>query len=52
MRKNLFVCPLLCAGAAVAHDLPVTADTSAAVVGFQLHFNTLDRASLMGLFKH
>jgi Raf kinase inhibitor-like YbhB/YbcL family protein len=31
--------------------LPVTADTSAAVVGFQLHFNTLDKASLMGLFK-
>ncbi len=31
--------------------LPVTADTSAAVVGFQLHFNTLDKASLMGLYK-
>jgi hypothetical protein len=30
----------------------VTADTSAAVVGFQLHFNTLARAELMGLFKH
>src|SRR5919202_4086588 len=33
-------------------QLPVAADTSAAVVGFQLHFNTLARASLMGLFKH
>jgi len=31
--------------------LPVTADTSAAIVGFQLHFNTLAKASLMGLFK-
>ncbi|MGI9149257.1 MAG: YbhB/YbcL family Raf kinase inhibitor-like protein [Chloroflexota bacterium] len=31
--------------------LPVTADTSAAVVGFQLHFNTLAQASIMGLFK-
>jgi Raf kinase inhibitor-like YbhB/YbcL family protein len=33
-------------------QLPVTADTSGAVVGFQLHFNTLAQASLMGLFKH
>lgn len=32
-------------------QLPVTADTSAAVVGFQLHFNTLAQASLVGLFK-
>jgi Raf kinase inhibitor-like YbhB/YbcL family protein len=31
--------------------LPVTADTSAAVVGFQLHFNTLAKAALMGLYK-
>jgi Raf kinase inhibitor-like YbhB/YbcL family protein len=31
--------------------LPVTADTSAAVVGFFLNFNTLDQASLMGLYK-
>jgi Raf kinase inhibitor-like YbhB/YbcL family protein len=31
--------------------LPVTEDTSAAVVGFNLHFNTLAQASLMGLFK-
>lgn len=31
--------------------LPVTADTSAAVVGFYLNFNTLAKASLMGLFK-
>ena len=29
----------------------LTADTSAAVVGFQLHFNTLAKATLMGLFK-
>jgi Raf kinase inhibitor-like YbhB/YbcL family protein len=31
--------------------LPVETDTSAAVVGFYLHFNTLEKASLMGLFK-
>ncbi len=31
--------------------LPVGADTAAAVVGFQLHFNTLAKSSLMGLFK-
>jgi Raf kinase inhibitor-like YbhB/YbcL family protein len=30
----------------------VTADTSAAVIGFMLHFNTLDKAELMGLYKH
>ena len=27
------------------------ADTSAAVVGFNLHFNTLAKAEIMGLFK-
>jgi Raf kinase inhibitor-like YbhB/YbcL family protein len=32
--------------------LPVEADTSAAVVGYMLHFNTLDKATLMGLYKH
>ncbi|MCG3186578.1 MAG: hypothetical protein IOMNBAOH_01135 [Rhodocyclaceae bacterium] len=32
-------------------QLPVTADTSAAVVGFMLNFNTLEKATLMGLFK-
>jgi Raf kinase inhibitor-like YbhB/YbcL family protein len=31
--------------------LQVNADTSAAVAGFMLHFNTLDKAELMGLFK-
>jgi Raf kinase inhibitor-like YbhB/YbcL family protein len=31
--------------------LPVSADASAAVVGFTLHFNTLAKATLMGLFK-
>ncbi|GIX49218.1 MAG: UPF0098 protein YbcL [Candidatus Tectimicrobiota bacterium] len=31
--------------------LPVDADTSPAVVGFYLHFNTLAKASLMGLYK-
>ncbi len=37
---------------AVSQDkLPVTADTSAAVVGFNLHFNTLAKATLTGLFK-
>jgi hypothetical protein len=29
----------------------VKADTSAAVVGFNLHFNTLAKAGIMGLFK-
>jgi Raf kinase inhibitor-like YbhB/YbcL family protein len=33
-------------------QLSVTADTSAAVVGFQLHFNTLAKAELVGLYKH
>jgi Raf kinase inhibitor-like YbhB/YbcL family protein len=32
-------------------SLQVTADTSAAVVGFQLHFNTLAKAAIMGLYK-
>jgi hypothetical protein len=31
--------------------LSVEADTSAAIVGFNLHFNTLAKATLMGLFK-
>lgn len=31
--------------------LPVTADTSAAVVGFYLNFNTLEKASLTALFR-
>ena len=29
----------------------VKADTSAAVVGFNLHFNTLAKAEIMGLYK-
>jgi Raf kinase inhibitor-like YbhB/YbcL family protein len=32
-------------------QLPVTADTAAAVVGFQLHFNTLETAELHAFFK-
>ena len=37
---------------AVKQDaLPVTADTSAAIVGFQLHFNTLGKAVLTGKFQ-
>lgn len=32
-------------------QLPVTADTSAAVVGFHLNFNTLAKASLIGLYR-
>jgi len=32
-------------------QLPVTADTSAAIVGFYLNFNTLAKASLIGLYK-
>ena len=31
--------------------IDVKADTSAAVVGFNLNFNTLAKAELMGLFK-
>jgi Raf kinase inhibitor-like YbhB/YbcL family protein len=34
-----------------ADRLDVTADTAAAVIGFQLNFNTLAKASIMGLFK-
>jgi hypothetical protein len=37
---------------AVGGPLQVAADTSAAVIGFQLHFNTLAKATLMGLYKH
>lgn len=33
-------------------SLGVGAETSAAVVGFNLHFNTLAKATLMGLYKH
>jgi len=36
---------------AVKSELGVTADTSAAVIGFQLHFNTLAKSAIMGLFK-
>jgi Raf kinase inhibitor-like YbhB/YbcL family protein len=32
--------------------LQVTPDTTPAVVGFQLHFNTLGQAAIVGLFKH
>ena len=31
--------------------LPVTADTSAAVVGFYLNFHTIEKATLIGLFR-
>jgi len=31
--------------------LNATPDTSAAVIGFQLHFNTLEKAAIMGLYK-
>ena len=34
-----------------AESLPVKADTSAAVIGFQLHFNTIAKAAIMGLYK-
>ena len=36
---------------AVGDTLDVSADTSAAVVGFNLHFKTLAKAAIMGLFK-
>ena len=32
-------------------ELPVTPDSSAAVVGFLLNFNSLAKAALMGLYK-
>lgn len=34
-----------------AERLQVTPDTSAAVVGFQLNFNTLAKTAIMGLYK-
>jgi Raf kinase inhibitor-like YbhB/YbcL family protein len=34
-----------------AQSLQVNAETSAAIVGFQLHFNTLAKAAIMGLYK-
>ena len=34
-----------------ADRLPVKADTSAAIVGFQLNFNTLAKSAIMGLYK-
>jgi len=34
-----------------ADKLPVAADTSAAIVGFNLNFNTLAQATIMGLYK-
>lgn len=34
-----------------AECLPVSGDTSGAVVGYQLHFNTLAKATIMGLYK-
>jgi len=34
-----------------ADSLQATADTSAAVIGFQLNFNTLAKAAIMGLYK-
>ena len=36
---------------AVGGDVNANADTSAAVIGFQLHFNTLEKAAIMGLYK-
>jgi Raf kinase inhibitor-like YbhB/YbcL family protein len=36
---------------AVKSELGVSAETSAAVIGFQLHFNTLAKSAIMGLFK-
>lgn len=31
--------------------LPVNADASAAIVGFHLHFNTMAKATLIGVFQ-
>jgi len=36
---------------AVGDTLDVTPDTAAAVVGFNLHFKTLAKAAIMGLYK-
>jgi Raf kinase inhibitor-like YbhB/YbcL family protein len=36
---------------AVGETLDVNADTSAAVIGFNLHFKTLAKAAIMGLYK-
>ena len=36
---------------AVSDKLDVKADTSAAVIGFNLHFKTLAKADIVGLFK-
>ncbi|HWM83643.1 MAG TPA: YbhB/YbcL family Raf kinase inhibitor-like protein [Pseudolabrys sp.] len=36
---------------AVGETLDVAADTSAAVIGFNLHFKTLAKAAIMGLYK-
>jgi Raf kinase inhibitor-like YbhB/YbcL family protein len=36
---------------AVGETLDVSADTSAAVIGFNLHFKTLAKAAIMGLYK-
>jgi len=30
----------------------VTADTSAAIIGFMLHFNTLAKGEIQGFYKH
>ncbi|TMJ77520.1 MAG: YbhB/YbcL family Raf kinase inhibitor-like protein [Alphaproteobacteria bacterium] len=38
-------------GEQVAASLPVKVDTSAAIVGFQLNFNTLAKVAIMGLYK-
>ena len=37
---------------AVGGELQVNEQTTPAVCGFQLHFNTLDKAELVALFKH
>ena len=34
-----------------ADSSPVKTDTLVAIVGFQLNFNTLAKASIMGLYK-
>jgi len=37
---------------AVGGELQVNEQTTPAVCGFQLHFNTLAKAEIVGLFKH
>ncbi len=51
LRRPLPAAYLFTVFAVGVDSLSATADTSAAVIGFQLNFNTLAKAAIMGLFK-